>query len=124
MAAGKRRSAYAIKAQRPLVGWLHYEVEDAPGVPKKLVEAKLLSETGSELAILDHARLVACRGQKGALLEGVEWQRRGTKHSTALKQAWWCEAPPRTKPLLDHQVRILAAESRYLREKLAGWGND
>ena len=124
MEAGKRRSVYGIKAQRPLVGWLHYELHDYAGVPRSRVQARLLSESGSQLAVLDHARLVACLGQKGALMEGVEWRRKGTKHSESLQQAWWRQAPPRTKPLLDHQARILAAESQYVARKLAGWGNE
>jgi hypothetical protein len=40
-------------------------------------------------------------------------RQKGTKHSSKDKQAWWCEAPPRTKPLFDHQARILAAEKQY-----------
>jgi hypothetical protein len=110
---GKRLSAYAIKIQRPMVGWLHYELGDNGRCLNSKVTAKLLNENGEELLALDHARLVACRGQQGALIEGVEYRKNGRKHSISDRQAWWCEAPPRTTPLLDHQARVLAVEKHY-----------
>lgn len=67
-----------------------------------------------------HARLVVCRGNKGALIEGIQYRKKGSKHSIADKQAWWCEAPPRTKLLLDHEARVLAAEKSY-EERLRRW---
>jgi hypothetical protein len=110
---GKRLSAYAIKIQLPTVGWLHYELGDEGPYLNSKVTAKLLNDKGEELLAMDHARLVACRGQQGALIEGVEYRKKGRKHSISDRQAWWCEAPPRTKPLLDHQARVLAVEKHY-----------
>jgi hypothetical protein len=110
---GKRLSAYAIKTQRPAVGWLHYEVTKYGVYQYEKVEAKLLSDKGTVLYVLDHAKLVASRGAQGALIEGVEYRKKGSKHSIKDAQAWWCEAPPRKQPLLDHQARILAAEKQY-----------
>ncbi|AMO23670.1 hypothetical protein GCM10027034_37530 [Ramlibacter solisilvae] len=118
MGNGKRLSPYAIRTQTPAVGWLYYEVDGS------VVRAFLRRKDGFELLALHHARLVGCCGQRGALIEGVEYRRKGVKHSICDRQAWWCEAPPRTKPLLDHQARILAAELEYLARKLAGWGYD
>jgi hypothetical protein len=68
-----------------------------------------------------NTRVVACRGKSGALIEGVQYRKKGSKHSIADRQAWWCEAPPRTTPLLDKQARILTAEKRYsdLTDKLS-----
>src|SRR4051794_2426110 len=97
----KRLSAYAIKTQNPTVGWLHYEVDLAG------VRARLKSNEGFDLLPwLEHARLVVCRGNRGALIEGVQYRKKGSKHSIADRQAWWCEAPPRTTPLLDKQARV------------------
>lgn len=96
MGSGKRLSPYTIKTQIPVVGWLHYEVDGL------VVRAFLRREDGLELLSLDHARLVGCRGRRGALIEGVEYRKKGVKHSVCDRQAWWCEAPPRTQPLLDH----------------------
>jgi hypothetical protein len=95
MEGGKRLSQYAIKTSLPAVGWLHYEV-DVNGV-----RARVVDEEGRDvLDWLERARLVACRGTQGALIVGVNYRKKGSKHSIADKQAWWCEAPPRTKPLL------------------------
>jgi hypothetical protein len=121
---GKRLSAYAVKTQRPTVGWLHYEVTTYGVYQYEKVEAKLLSEKGAVLLTLDRAKLVASRGVRGALIEGVEYRKKGSKHSIKDAQAWWCEAPPRTAPLLDHQARILAAEKEWDRLSAAGWGHD
>jgi hypothetical protein len=120
---GKRLSPYAIKTQAPAVGWLHYELGDEGPYSNSNVKARLLDEKGAELLSLDHARLVTCRGQQGALIEGIEYRKKGRKHSIADRQAWWCEAPPRTRPLLDHQARILAVEKHYAKLN-AAWGND
>jgi hypothetical protein len=120
--SGKRLSAYAIKAQRPAIGWLHYEECDYAGVQQSRVRARLVDAEGRELLALDHARLVVSRGQAGALIEGVEYRRKGTKHSISDLQRWWCEAPPREKPLLDDQARILAAKATWQRQVDAGWG--
>jgi hypothetical protein len=78
---GKRLSPYAIRTQRPAVGWLHYEVTKYGVYQYEKVEAKLLSESGAVLLTLDRARLVTCRGARGALIEGVEYRKKGTKHS-------------------------------------------
>lgn len=99
------------------MGWLHYEVDGST------VRAYLRMEDGYELARLDDARLVACKGTKGALIEGVEYRKKGRKHSIADRQAWWCEAPPRTKPLVDHAARVLAAEKWYA-EQMRAWINE
>jgi hypothetical protein len=115
---GKRRSAYAIKTQVPKVGWLHYEVNDAK------VRAYLRREDGTELLCLEHARLVACRGTQGALIEGIEYRKKGVKHSISDRQAWWCEAPPRSRPLFDHQAYILSREREWQRQIDAGWGSN
>ncbi len=115
---GKRLSAYAVRTQRPSVGWLHYEVEEG------LVRAYLREADGSEVMRLDRARLVACRGTKGALIEGVEFRKKGRKHSITDRQGWWCEAPPRTKPLLEKQAVILAVSEFRQQQIDAGWGND
>jgi hypothetical protein len=118
MEQGKRLSNYAVKSQRPEVGWLHYEVSDG------IVRAYLRTEDGKELLSLDRARLAACRGTKGALIEGIEYRKKGRKHSIAERQAWWCEAPPRTKPLLDKHAVILAASELWQQQIDAGWGRD
>jgi hypothetical protein len=120
---GKRLSAHAIKTQRPAVGWLHYEVTKYGVYQYEKVEAQLRTEAGHVLLTLDHAKLVASRGQQGALIEGVEYRKKGRKHSIKDKQAWWCEAPPRMKPLFDHQGRILAAEKEYDRMQ-AAWDSE
>lgn len=114
MQHGKRLSQYAVKTQVPRVGWLHYSVVDG------IVTATLKRESGFVLAVLERARLVACRGTKGALIEGVEYRKKGRKHSIRDVQAWWCEAPPRTKPLLDHAARVREAERLY-DEEMASW---
>ena len=119
---GKRLSAYAIRSQVPVAGWLHYSVTRFGMDQRQKVEAKLLCDAGQELLVLDHARLVASRGQQGALIEGVQYRKKGRKHSIADRQAWWCEAPPRTAPLLDKHARILAAQRDLERRIAAGWG--
>jgi hypothetical protein len=117
---GKRLSAYVIKKQRPKIGWLHYELGDKGHYLNCSVMAKLLNENGQELLVLDHARLVACRGQQGALIEGVEYRKKGRKHSISDRQAWWCEAPPRATPLLVHHARIAAVE-KHCAKLNAAW---
>lgn len=117
---GKRLSTYAVKAQRPMVGWLHYEVTRHGVYQYEKVEAKLLSEKGTVLLVLDRARLVASRGRRGALIEGVEYRAKGHKHSVRDPQAWWCEAPPRKVPLVDHAARVQEAE-RVFDAQMRAW---
>jgi hypothetical protein len=118
---GKRLTAFAIKAQTPMTGWLHYEIKTFGPYRREKVAARLVNEAGDDLlAPLDFARLIACRGRTGALIEGVEYRRKGTKHEIRDRQGWWCEAPPRTGPLIDNHARVLAAERRYV----ARWGDD
>jgi hypothetical protein len=68
--------------------------------------------------------LVACRGPSGALIEGTEYRKKGRKDAHVDEQAWWCEAPPRTQPLLDHHARILAMEREWQRRIDAEWGTE
>jgi hypothetical protein len=117
MENGKRLSAYAVKTQNPAVGWLHYEVDGS------VVKAFLRREDGCELLALDRAQLVACRGTRGALIEGVEYRKKGRKHSISDRQAWWCEAPPREKPLVDHAARVREAEREFDRQ-MSAWKNE
>jgi hypothetical protein len=80
-AAGKRPSAYAVKMQRPEVGWLHCEVRMTSCVPT------LRREDGFELLSLNRRRLIVCRGANGALIDGVKYQKKKKKKkggSTAL----------------------------------------
>jgi hypothetical protein len=124
MRDGKRLSPYAIRSQTPVVGWLHYEADDDGAHDMKKVRARLVSESGVDLLLpRERACLVACHGRRGALIEGVQYRRKGTKHSITDRQAWWCEAPPRARPLLDQEARILAAEREYAARKIAGWGD-
>jgi hypothetical protein len=112
----KRLSAYAIRTQVPVVGWLHYEVREHGPYNYKRVTARLVGENGSDLIQPRHsAQLMACRGQQGALIQGTVYRARGRKDANAYEQVWWCEAPPRVKPLLDHQARILALEREWSR---------
>jgi hypothetical protein len=121
---GKRLSHYGIKAQTPMIGWLHYDLQTYGPYSHEKVTARLLSDAGVDLLPpLDFARLIACRGRTGALIEGTEYRRRGTKHSISDEGAWWCEAPPRMRPLIDRVARILAAEREDAARKIAGWGS-
>ena len=115
---GKRLSVHSIKTQWPTVGWLHYEVDGDS------VRASVRRADGGELLSLDHARLIACRGTKGALIEGVEYRKKGRKHSISDRQSWWCEAPPRRKPMLDGRAHFLAWQRLTQGQLLAGWGAD
>jgi hypothetical protein len=116
MESGKRLSAYAIRTQLPVIGWLHYEVSEHGPNNHKRVTARLLSDGGDDLIQpLQFAELVACRGRQGALIQGVIYRAKGRKDAQVFKQAWWCEAPPRSGPLLDHQARILAMEKAWSR---------
>jgi hypothetical protein len=121
--SGKRLSVYAVKTQRPRVGWLHYEVARYGVYGYEKVEAKLLSDKGQALLVLDRARLVASKGQQGALIEGVEYRAKGRKHSIKDAQAWWCEAPPREAPLLDHAARVRDSEKAF-DEQMAAWHSE
>lgn len=122
MANGKRLTPYEIKTQVPTVGWLHYEMCDYGGLRAGDVRAKLLRDDGFDLLPwLEHARLITCRGKSGALIEGVQYRRKGSKHSISDVQRWWCEAPPRTQPLLDHEARVLAATKEFDRRIASGW---
>ncbi len=124
MESGKRLSAYAVRTQIPVVGWLHYEVlrDHAPRRGTK-VTARLVGESGVDvIEPLHAAELIACRGQRGALIRGTVYRAKGRKDAHVYQQAWWCEAPPRTEPLLDHQARILAMEREWERLN-AAWDN-
>jgi len=119
---GKRLSAYSIRTQVPAVGWLHLEICDYGGIRPGQCRARLLREDGHDmLPWLEHARLVTCRGRSGALIEGVQYRKKGRKHSIADVQRWWCEAPPRTQPLIDHQARVLAATREFERLSAQDW---
>jgi hypothetical protein len=120
---GKRLSTYAVKTQRPTVGWLHYELTKYGVYQYEKVEAKLLSDKGTVLLTLDHAKLVASRGQQGALIEGVEYRKKGRKHSIKDAQAWWREAPPREAPLLDHAARVREAGKAF-DEQMRAWESE
>lgn len=76
--------AYAIKTA---VGWSHHEVTRYGVYQFEKVAAKLLGERGNPLLVLDHAKLVASSGWRGALIEGVEYRKRGSKQSIKDAQA-------------------------------------
>jgi hypothetical protein len=116
MDSGKRQSAYAMKTQPPVIGWLHYDVQEHGPYNRRRVTARLVGEQGEDLIQpVQFAELVACRGRQGALIQGMVYRAKGRKDAHAYAQAWWCEAPPRMNPLLDHQARILAMEKAWSR---------
>jgi hypothetical protein len=106
--AGKRLSDYAIKTQRPRQGCLVIE----KGLGETL-RARLVDEDGRDrLDWLDGAH-VAASGPRGMLITGVQYAKKGVKHSAQNRQAWWCQAPPATAPIIDHAERVRAAEAAF-----------
>lgn len=110
---GKRLSDYKIKIARPIAGWLVYErIERAMRVTWR---ARLVDDTGRDLLPwLEGAALAAARPRHGMLLVGTTYRRKGTKHSIGDRQEWWCEAPPRLAPIIDHSARVREAEAAYV----------
>jgi hypothetical protein len=108
---GKRRSAYWIKAQVPVVGWLVITTN----ARENCTVARLVDDGGRELlAELRYARVVECRGSAGMLIEGREYRRKGRKDAHVDVQQWWCQAPPVETPMIDHEVRVREATKRYM----------
>jgi hypothetical protein len=116
---GKRLSGYAVKIQRPLAGVLVLE----PGQPGEL-RARLVDAGGRDRLEWLDAAAVAASGARGMLIQGVQYRKKGRKHSIADPQAWWCEAPPVTSPLVDHGRRIAEVQASLERQARAGWGPD
>jgi hypothetical protein len=114
--SGQRLSDYRVRIQRPLVGWLVFQTTDHGGMQRKRCVAKLVDEHRQPLAELQYARLLECRGPRGALIEGVVFRYRGRKAAIQDKQAWWCEAPPRLTPLVDHEARLRVANEHFVSE--------
>jgi hypothetical protein len=109
----QRLSDYQVKIQPPIAGWLILEP-----VPQQYrggeLQARLVNEKGEDLLpLLDEARVTAS-GRRGMLIEGVTYRRRSAKHSYREQQAWWCQAPPLERPLVDHQARVRAGEKALL----------
>lgn len=108
---GKRRSAYWIKAQQPVVGWLVI----SRNARETRSIARLVDDAGRELlAELQYAHVLECRGKVGMLVVGREYRRKGRKDAHADEQHWWCQAPPVATPMIDHEARVRDATERFL----------
>jgi hypothetical protein len=108
---GRRRSAYWIKAQLPVLGWLVI----SPNARETQSTARLVDDAGRELLDeLRYARVIECKGQAGMLIEGRQYRRKGRKDAYVDVQQWWCQAPPVAQPLIDHEARVRAANARYV----------
>ena len=115
-----RLSTFAIKIQVPAVGWL---VLDCRESSSQLVARLVDHENADLLPWLETARVTAS-GRRGMLVRGVQYRKKGRKHSHVDQQAWWCQAPPRAEPIIDRAERLRAAEEICRKQADAGWGND
>ena len=114
----KRLSGYAVRTQVPAVGWLL--IAPAERALRQSKVARLVDDAGADLLPwLEHAEVAEVKGQAGMLVTGVQYRKKGRKHSIGDRQAWWCEAPPRIEPIIDHAARIRAAEAEFERRTSA-----
>jgi hypothetical protein len=115
-----RLSTYAIKTQVPAVGWLVLECrQHTTGMVARLVD----QQDADLLPWLEAARVTAS-GRRGMLVSGVQYRKRGRKDAPVDQQAWWCQAPPVTEPIIDPAARLRVAEEVRRKQSDAGWGSD
>lgn len=113
---GVHLSAYQVKIQRGVAGWLVLgESREFPETPS----ARLVDDNGRDIVEPLQRAVVRqqIKGKGGMCIEGVHYVAKGRKHSRAMKQAWWCQAPPVIEPYIDHAARVAAATEVWRRDE-------